>query len=1015
MDRVNQCHTRADIESTLSELPPGMDALYDRMATTVANIPSPTDRDLARNILYSVVCSQRVLKLTELSFLLGQITLDMLDLPRTIMDLCGHFVVVDNGLNVSLLHKTVREYLLDDDKDNRPFQIDRRAAHKAIYMSCMQCLMATSLRISLARGQRPEFLDYAARYWSSHLVSTTAEDEILATLKSFLSGNFVLTWIYAVADSGNLRTLIQASRDLSKYAAKHKRAILSGRVANDMSALDLELVEGWAVDLLRVVGKFNRLLRRKPDAIYKGIPPFCPKTSSIYQTSGKAEAKTLSVVALSAEIWDESVAKMTLGSGTLTFGLSLAVAGSQIALLSSAGDIFLQDSVDFMETKGSPLHHGERVSRMQFNATGSLMATYGYKTVKIWEVSTGKCRVSVGVVEGKPRPLALLFSDGDATLLLGTDDRRVRSLDLTVADPTWELFTDVEEPALEGHVMNAASHMAFNNDGSMIAVAYRSHPMSAWETDGPFHVGHCWRKNEAAAIRELRELVWHPLSPILLAVNIEGDVIKWSPYEGEVDEIQASAGKLAVSKDGELFVTGDSRGRTKLFATSTMSLVHHFAAQDAIYGMAFSPDSTRLYDLRGYYANAWEPNALVKLGSSDRSSDSISEMQSLAPTLSDESLLTSRVVDSIVALAASPTSRWFCSGTERGVASLHDTQQGRIRHLNVPRGRFAIGKITWSADGRFLCFNDMGRQITVMSLTAVSGQDEPDIQQTAIISPRELGKGAISAMMFNADSTRLFVQTATAIHVIALPSAEIQATVEFGESLFWLLHPTDSTLIMGICATRIHLFDWNLAEVGGFQLTTPDATSPPDSGTQSEVGPAQLERVHITVDKKRILLHITFSRASSKEGQLCYIETSAISTNHSGTPQAVTNAPLSGIQATPIPPEITSQVAAPLGFLMRDRLVFLAKDFSVCVARLSWKPPPAPGQQLLSPGPTARPTHRRSSSAVMNPKVVEELFALPGDWVGRDCLTLCCFMRMQKSLLCPRNGEVAVVKAASLY
>lgn len=42
------------------------------------------------------------------------------------------------------------------------------------------------------------------------------------------------------------------------------------------------------------------------------------------------------------------------------------------------------------------------------------------------------------------------------------------------------------------------------------------------------------------------------------------------------------------------------------------------------------------------------------------------------------------------------------------------------------------------------------------------------------------------------------------------------------------------------------------------------------------------------------------------------------------------------------------------------------------------------------------------------------LFPLPGGWISRDCLALCMIWAKERSLLCPRNGEVAVVRCAVL-
>src|ERR1700748_1449030 len=97
VDKVNQCHTHADVDLALRELPTGMEAIYDRMASSIVNNPNPRDKLLATRILECVTCSLRVLKIAELSQALGGDASEMLDLQRAIMDLCGGFITVDNG------------------------------------------------------------------------------------------------------------------------------------------------------------------------------------------------------------------------------------------------------------------------------------------------------------------------------------------------------------------------------------------------------------------------------------------------------------------------------------------------------------------------------------------------------------------------------------------------------------------------------------------------------------------------------------------------------------------------------------------------------------------------------------------------------------------------------------------------------------------------------------------------------------------------------------------------------
>lgn len=79
VDKLNTCHTQADVELALQQLPLGMKALYDRMASSIAQNPSATDRALASTILQCVTCSKRVLTVAELSQALHEDTSEMLD------------------------------------------------------------------------------------------------------------------------------------------------------------------------------------------------------------------------------------------------------------------------------------------------------------------------------------------------------------------------------------------------------------------------------------------------------------------------------------------------------------------------------------------------------------------------------------------------------------------------------------------------------------------------------------------------------------------------------------------------------------------------------------------------------------------------------------------------------------------------------------------------------------------------------------------------------------------------
>ncbi|KAI0014866.1 hypothetical protein F4780DRAFT_766533, partial [Xylariomycetidae sp. FL0641] len=1014
IERINQCHTESDVQAALQELPEGMEALYHRMARHISMLLNPGDKSLAKRILQYVTCSTRTLNSSELSQALEDATINILDFSRAAMDLCGGFVVFDNSGNVAMAHQTAREYLLKEDSECRPFSVEPGAAHKEIFLGCMRCLMKPGLRARLNRGDVPLFVDYAASAWSSHLTSASPQDEETAsTLRKFLTGNWVLVWIHTLAHSGHLRVLAQSSRDLANYSKKRRN--IPEHSARDASPLENELFDSWSVDFLRILGKFGSTLRRKPDTIYKAIPPFCPKSSSIYQQFGKHESRNLAITGLSMEKWDDSLARLNLDSrhSKMVFASSVIARGLKTAVLVPSGCAYVFESSDLSEAKSSPIEHGERVQRMQLNKSATLIATYGYRTIKVWELSTGTCKVSVDSPESKTRPLCMAFVQNSSTILIGTDDRRIRSLHLESDTPSLELVAELDEVDLEEHFANAASHLTISNDGTLAAVAYRRYPLSAWEIDGPIHVGHCHRKNDAVAMRELRALAWHPHLPQLIGINLEGFLFKWSPYEDEVDEVPASATVLSLSHDGEVLATGNSHGAVRLYATATLTLLYQVSAQNPVFGLEFSPDTRRIYDLRGDFVNIWEPNVLVRLTEQySKDADSVSETYSRPGSQGALSVL-SGAVDPVTVVAGSPKGRFYSFGTERGVVNLHDVRAGRIGAVHVSRSKFAIEHLIWGEDGRHLCFVDTSKQLTILSVSAVEGSATPSVEQRAAISMRQALKTPIIQIISRPDASQLMVATATQVCTISLQTFQIEAVRAMGADHIhkWAIHPENPQLTIGVSTQSIHVVDWNLTTHHLLPVRWP-VQQPEETHNQGDAPGRTIEQALTTRDNKHILLRVTGPWMPNGRHfyffQASQIQSSA-GMETAGDPKELSEG---FIDLKALAQEDIPNISVALAFLWKDRLCYISKSSAICHTQIQWGP--------MTRGP-GLPTQARNSGAKktvttrsLGDSRTQELFTLPGDWVTRGSQMSYSLWAVEKSLLCPKNGEVAAVKCAGL-
>lgn len=1015
VDRVNRCYTLQDIDTALLELPEGMDALYDRMARSVESIPNPRDKQLAKQILQCLTCSARLLTVPELSQALGEAARGILDLPQTVRDLCGDFVVADNDGKFSLIHHTAREYLLSP-SHTRPLTINLREAHKVLFLSSVRHLMSTNLRAKLARNQTPEFLDYAASYWSTHLIHTPSTDEdITKSLIKFLTGKWVLTWIEFLAQNEQLKVLIQASKHLSKFVTAYKAASSYG------SSLDCELFSSWSTDMVRILGKFGNVLRRKPDAIYATIPVFCPKSSSIYRQFGRSDS--LEIHGTSLEFWDDCFAHVSLGKSLAS---AVVATGSQAAVLTAPGTVRLFEASDFREAPHSPMSHGERVHKIAMNKSATLLVAYGYFTTSIWKISSGQCILSVNSVESKTRPLSMLFIDGDSTLLVGTDDRVIRSISLAHPDPDWTVVAEFEEEEMDGYFVNSASHMALSPDGTMAAVGYRGYPTSAWEIEAgaeAIHIGHCRREDSVAVVRELRELVWHPYQPEVLGLNFEGTVFRWAPYEDDVSELPGTSTKLAISYDGELFATGDSHGRVAVYETASFALLYQISSQDAVFGLAFSPDSKRFYDIRNYHLNAWEPSVLTKYcDKAGRDSDSGSSSDSLRT--SELSNVTSTAVDPITSVVGCPSGKFYCCGSQTGTLSLYSSDQGKLANLYSSMAKFAIEHVAWSDDSRHICALDFSKRLVIFEFFNSAGT-VPTYKQVASVALRNSVKGRVVHLSFyGSPPSAIFLQTTSQTHAISLSNGSVKGSANltaFARS--WIAHPSTPGLFLGFTSTEIVAVDMDMVEQARWKLDWPDNLHIKEMfiADDNEAG-----QVFMTLDKKHILLSVSLHDDQSRRTQLLFLETAQMTL--AAPAETPFTSGTSTVHLKPLSTEGCVDIVRVLGLLRGDRLAFISSGYAVCSFQLKWIP-----QQIVAEKEERekRIEHNRSTTfqtarravadgsgakaATKDPnKRLKELFALPGDWTSEDAVKSCILWQGQRSLLYPRNGQVAVVKCTGL-
>ncbi|CAG8973756.1 hypothetical protein HYALB_00007706 [Hymenoscyphus albidus] len=248
-------------------------------------------------------------------------------------------------------------------------------------------------------------------------------------------------------------------------------------------------------------------------------------------------------------------------------------------------------------------------------------------------------------------------------------------------------------------------------------------------------------------------------------------------------------------------------------------------------------------------------------------------------------------------------------------------------------------------------------------------QDLNPIAQKVLEIPMKFtNRGPILQLVFHSDSSQLLVYMTGTICIISLLSLSVTHSCEWpNPECKWVTHPQDTNLVLGVGPDALYMSDWTLTRHKKYAFEYP------------------------IIEETQRFAQVSLLSRTLNENMYMFFEISSIPTAFED--------PRNKISVSFLPKRISSQISVTLSFTSSDRLVFLSEDSSTCSLKL-------PGQFLTKPN--VEPKN----------KVVEEeiktLFSLPGDWISRVNLELCCILYMERSLLCPRNGEVAIVRCAAL-
>ncbi|TLS27986.1 hypothetical protein PpBr36_00090 [Pyricularia pennisetigena] len=772
---------------------------------------NPRNNRLARRVLEWVTCSVRPLFVDEMAAALSLEFGEFLNLAVSMTQICGHFITVDQT-------KT----------------------------------QPGKQRISLIHTTAREFL-----------LDEKGEDGEALSL------------------SGDMTQLVQTAKHLKKFVKRSTRRPRSEsrQLMRSMGTTpprnSWAWIQPWAVDFIRIAGKFAANLVGSPSAVYRNVPPMCPRASMVAKVYGgqcaggtnssslpaaRLDHGRLSVSGIRSETWDDCLASVPVGNDE--FGNQvLAAEGLFFTLVSSAG-VVTAWNVQTCE-KVRRFKHTGYVPMMAIGRGGQHLAVAGFSCFVIWHVTTGeKLHEIPKAVDAIVRHLR--FGPGEAELVAAFDNCTVQIMQV---DNGASESSKMDLAGLDVGYEGCPWKQAISSDLTKVAMAWRGRPPIVWDrtkqTRGPLR---CQSSALWNPLVYQEQLLWHPDSSRLLVLCQDNSLWEWRLASSDVIEYpNVEAKDIALSEDGSLLLGVDYIGVTSIWALPQLHLVYRLTCglgDDPTMSVVFSPDNQRFYDIRGPVCNVWEPDALVRSDEEPENEDATSSTSgSYAVTEPVFTATPSAENVAITALAIGPEDKFFACAREDGSVVIHDALDdgNRLRKVHSHPLHHTVDLLSWSPSGKYMISGDDLGYIVCKRLQIKDVKPAmPEKERTRNELRGFTGRWAVFPVfdcrlrerarqaLFSPDERLLLLSTDDAEHVWDL-RAKLEvipplARKENQTRGHWALHPTNTGRLLCLHGKVVREHEWSTGlEVTALTQQGHGGDSQPEPTQSSDVPNAPLE------------------------------------------------------------------------------------------------------------------------------------------------------------------------------
>ncbi|KAK4660754.1 hypothetical protein QC762_0022210 [Podospora pseudocomata] len=412
-----------EAEEMLTALPPGLDALYERM---MSQICSSRNSQLCKNILAVVSVVRRPITLDELPSLV-----DMpprcsgsRDVLAEIVGLCGSFLTLRDH-TIAFVHQSAKDFLVQ--KASREiFPSGIQHVHRSIFSRSLRVLAnilrrdiyglsAPGFPIDQVKQPNPDPLAaarYSCVYWIDHLSECDATRDEVESIDRFLRRSY-LYWLEALS-------LLQGHGDLvwSVVFSPDGQRVASG--SGDRTIKIWDTASGTCTQTLEGHGSSVLSVAFSPDG-QRVASGSRDKTIKIWDTASGSCTQTLEghgswVLSVgfspdgqrvasgsgdrTIKIWDTASGSCTQtleGHGDFVLSVAFSRDGQRVASGSDDNTIKIWDTASGSCTQTLE-GHGDLVWSVAFSPDGQRMASGSDdKTIKIWDTASGSCTQTINV------------------------------------------------------------------------------------------------------------------------------------------------------------------------------------------------------------------------------------------------------------------------------------------------------------------------------------------------------------------------------------------------------------------------------------------------------------------------------------------------------------------------------------------------------------------------------------------------------------------------------------------